>query len=139
MYEKLFPPKNGGMLRCWNLVNQLSKYFDLDVITLQNDIEKKLRESGYAISETTRFIIPRQRNAPKKNQHFFIQKVFSAIKYRWFYRTLSSADANFLKIIPVIKSIAGNAYDVVIFEHLESIVLWKKIKHLFPGAIIIFV
>jgi glycosyltransferase involved in cell wall biosynthesis len=137
MYAHLFPPKNGGMLRCWNLINQLFRY-DLDVITLQRDIEKKIADKGFTVSSKTRFLVPEQSVDLKKGTNRSIGKSLTAGKYRWFYNTLASVDSNFLEIIPVIKSISRDKYDIVIFEHLESLIAWKKIKRFFPNAKIIF-
>ena len=88
------------MLRCWNLVQQLGKYFETDVITLQNDLQQKAAKDGY-ISNNIRFLVP----DTKPTSNSFIQKMLNAIRFRLFYKTLSPADINFLKIIPVLQSV----------------------------------
>ncbi|MDN3655863.1 glycosyltransferase family 4 protein [Ferruginibacter paludis] len=134
-YEQLFPPMNGGMLRCWNLVNQLSKYTELDVLTLQSDIQEKI-SSHEVINSSTNFLFPAKKSLiPEKS---FVTKVLDGFIYRWFYRTFSSTDSNFLRIIPIVKNIENNKYDLIIFEHLESLMLWRKIKKIFPTAVIVF-
>ena len=121
------------MLRCWNLMQQLGKYFETDVITLQNDLQQKAAKDGY-ISNSTRFLLPDKRSTGNS----FIRKILNALRFRLFYKTLSPADANFLKIIPVLKGVKRNDYDIIIFEHLETLVTWKKLKQYFPRARFVF-
>jgi glycosyltransferase involved in cell wall biosynthesis len=134
-YEQLFPPKNGGMLRCWNLVHQFSKYTELDVLTLQRDIQKEISRLGVEINSSTNFLFP---SKPPLANNSFIAKVKNAINYRWFYRTFSSANTHFLSMIPLIKIIKNKNYDLIVFEHLESLVIWRKMREIFPKANIIF-
>ena len=139
LYEQLFPPKNGGMLRCWNLLEQISKYHEVDVITMQNDIIVQLNKSDFKLPASTRFFIPANDGIiPGQKNISFKEKVWTAIKYRLSFQTLSNADSSVLKIVSVLKIIKNNEYDLVIFEHLESLRLFKKIKPLFPLAKIIF-
>ena len=133
IYEKLYPPKNGGMLRCWNMAQQLGKYFETDVITVQNDFQQKAAKDGY-ISNKIRFLVPNT----KSTRNSFIQNMLKAIQFRVFYKTLSSADGNFLKIIPLLKAVKSNDYDIIVFEHLETLVTWKKLKQYFPRARFVF-
>ncbi|MGN6802739.1 MAG: glycosyltransferase family 4 protein [Ginsengibacter sp.] len=133
IYEKLYPPKNGGMLRCWNLIQQLGKYAETDVITLQTDLGQKAGKDGYPLANI-RFLVP----VTKETGGSLVRKALNAIRFRLFYKTLSPADVNFLKIIPVLRSVKDNHYDVVIFEHLESLIAWKKLKYYFPCARFVF-
>lgn len=138
LYDKLFPPRNGGMLRCWNIMEQISKYYDVDVVTSQNDIVDQLQNSGYSIPETAKFLITSQPNdTTRRNNYRGTNKIWLAIKYRWYYRTLSSTDSSLLNILPLFRSIRGNHYDMVVFEHLESLRLHKIIRSLFPKAFIV--
>ena len=126
------------MLRCWNIMEQISKYYDVDVVTSQNDIVDQLQNSGYSIPETAKFLITSQPNdTTRRNNYRGTNKIWLAIKYRWYYRTLSSTDSSLLNILPLFRSIRGNHYDMVVFEHLESLRLHKIIRSLFPKAFIV--
>jgi hypothetical protein len=133
LYEKLYPPMNGGMLRCWNIAAQLSLYFEVDLLCLQPDIERAVNE-GYDRMPlpAIQYIAPGKQLNGTKNKG--LTRLKNALKYRWYYKTLSPANSLLVDSIPLLEKIKGNAYDIIVFEHLESLALSNTLKKLFPGA-----
>jgi len=131
-YSNLYPPKNGGQLRCFHLMNELSKHSLIDLVILQDkfDFEKK----GYRNNKIKIFSPDNLKKKP------FFQKIipakfYNAIKYRIITKSISGpANSTVLEFYTIIKTLKNNKYDFVIFEHLETIKLSKIVKTLFPNA-----
>lgn len=116
------------------MIKQVSKYNDVDVVTFQKDIINQLKNNGHAIPKTTKFLTATD-NAEKPFTG--INKIWTWIKYRLYFRTLQSTDISLFGLIPLLNSIQNNSYDCIIFEHVESLRLWMKLKSFFPKALII--
>jgi len=124
---------NGGMLRCWNIAKQLSGYFDVDLLCLQPGIEKTIKEKYEAKSFPRMQYVSPEKNFTASSYKGF-NKLKTAIKYRWHYKTLSGTNSMLVDVTPLLKKIKGNAYDIILLEHIESLVLIKKLKKHFPQA-----
>lgn len=121
------------------MIVQLSRRNEVDVVTFQSDINSAI--GGYApgVHGRTRFLIPRvlsNKRLPER-RYLFTKRVKDGVKYRWYFKTFTSTDSSLLAIIPLLNSIAINTYDVIIFEHIESLRLLRKVKSLFPGALVV--
>lgn len=133
LYNKLYPPMNGGMLRCWNIATQLSEHFDVDLLCLQPGIEKNIKAKyGAKLFPRMRYVSPEKNFIASGYKRF--NKLKTAIQYRWFYKTFSGTNSALLDIVPLWKKIKGNTYDIILLEHLESLALIKKLKKYFPHA-----
>jgi glycosyltransferase involved in cell wall biosynthesis len=106
---------------------------------MQNDITEQINKSDFKLPASTRFFIPPKDEIIPGYKNFSLKKKYwTALSYRWKLQTLSSADSSILNIVSVLNSIRNNHYDFVVFEHIESLRLYKKINSLFPLAKIIF-
>jgi len=117
-------------------MDQVSKRVDVDVITLQNDIENEIRKLGFPIAGTVKFLTPAMfsGNVQKGSKLSLLNKLFNALQYRWLLKTLSPADAGIVQIIPIIRSLRRNQYDYILFEHLESLKTHKLLRRFFSKA-----
>lgn len=127
-YYELFPPKNGGALRCYNLALQLSGFTELTILTFQPGAD--FDNSGF---EKVRIISVKNKNLKGR----IISKLENALKYRWWTRSLKGpAEITFLRIYPELKKLLKQEkFDIVIFEHLHSLKLSGLVKRLSPGTI----
>jgi hypothetical protein len=84
-YGNLYPPMNGGQLRCFHLMDQLSKYFEIDVLSYQSP--NSFLDRGYE-NENITFYSP---NSFVKNESVFKylpKKTKNALRYRWLTKTI---------------------------------------------------
>lgn len=126
-YSNFVPAQNGGALRCYHLSVELSKYFDVTVLTMQP--KSTLNDDGFVNIEVIN---------PSRTIKFngLRQKINNAIKYRLYKRTYRGpAQATVLQFYPVLKALSKTtSFDYVLMEHLDSIELGASIKRLFPKA-----
>lgn len=127
-YEEFVPPQNGGALRCYHLCKELSKYYDVTLITFQ---DKSSFTNNYL--EGVKIINPKHQSSYTGLYH----KLSNAFKHRFYLKTLKGpAEATVLSFYPVLKELSKTAsFDIVLMEHLSSIALGSVIKRLFPNAI----
>lgn len=127
-YDKFVPPQNGGALRCYHLCKELSKHFEVTLLTFQD----KTTFHKYDLGNVN--IIN-----PNKKIEFkgIFNRLSNALKYRFYLKTFKGpAEATILGFYPVLKQLSKNqSFDYVLMEHLSSIALGKALKQFFPTAI----
>lgn len=128
-YSNLYPPTNGGQLRCFHIGTELSKHFEVVLLTLQprDTFPDRIKSQIQILN-------------PKKKVKYrsFLDRIKNAVKFRWIMRSMTqSADATVLNFYGLIKDLKreGDVFDFVIMEHLSSMKLGKVIKSTFPKAI----
>jgi glycosyltransferase involved in cell wall biosynthesis len=137
LYPKLYPPNNGGMLRCWNISKQLSLYFKVDLFCLQSNIEKELEKHRDELEgHSLNFIVPDKNFDVQNNRG--LKKILSAVQYRWQNRTFSSASSKTIELSTMWDKLKDRDYDIIFMEHLEALRLRTRLAKLFPNAKIIF-
>lgn len=121
-YQEIYPPLNGGMQRCFNLLNQLSKHFELTAIIHQEkeSFLKAAKEfpSLYSVKAySTRDIVTRDVFS------IFPSRLQKAFRYRWYKKKLfGSADGNFLLYYPILTQLLkSKKFDIVILENLATL------------------
>src|SRR5687768_11492180 len=114
LYNELYPPKNGGMLRCWNMIVELSRKNEVDVVTFQQDIGKAAAGFRPGLPSTTKFLTPiiNNYNTSTDRRFAFTNRIYVGVKYRWYFKTFSSTDSSLLALKPLLKSVSTNTYDV---------------------------
>ena len=133
-YPYLYPPKTGGQLRCFHLMDQLSRFFDVDAVSfLPTD---DLKNRGYS-NPSIRFY---NHTDTKKSWSLFNllpTRLRSGIKYRWWQRTFKGpAERAFVEFYPIIRElIKNNRYDFILLEHGMTMILGKAINRLAPTVI----
>ena len=140
-FENIYPPMNGGMLRCINLLNQLSKYFEVTVIVNQ---EKKSFEKAfddYPYLHKCTVFSTKSFKAPADIFAVMPSKLQKALRYRYWNRSLfGPAEESFLLIYPLLKGfLKKKKVDFVILETLFNVEpLAKFIRRRQPDVHIIY-
>ena len=126
-YDTFVPALNGGALRCYHLAVELSKYFELTVMTYQpaDTIQDP-------VFDTIKVVNPKDLPIGRGIKH----KIKNAILYRMYMRSWKGpAEASVLLFYPLLKQLAKNQqYDYVIMEHLSGMLLGRLVKRHFPKA-----
>ena len=132
-YGNLFPPKNGGQLRCFHLMDELSKYYKLDVLCYQSP--RTFHENGYN-NENIKFYSPNSYVKSEGIFKYFPSKIKNALRFRLLTKTLfQSATLEVLEFSHIIKALSKfNNYKIVVFEHLTAMSLAPIVKKYLPYA-----
>ena len=131
-HKNLYPPLNGGNLRCFHLMDQLSRFFTMDVLCYQG--KEEFEDRGY-LNKNINFYGP-ESYPVNRLWKLLPVKLRNAIRYRLIRRSLSGpAGAVVLDFAHVIQHLATkHQYDCVVFEHLSSMKLAPIVKRLMPNA-----
>jgi len=120
-YENLYPPKNGGLQRCFNLFNQLTKHFEVTCVT--HDSKENLLSGSENYPSTLNAAIYTSHNQKAAKDIFSLLpgRLGNAVKYRWLTKDFKhSADGSFLKLYPVLKNVLKkDTFDYIILENLS--------------------
>lgn len=135
-YQHLYPPKNGGMLRNYFLCYELSKYFQVTLLTFQPESEFVDGVQGYRWNTNIRVIsLP----LPGSRKGIFA-RLSNAVRGRWYQKNLfRSAGSYVMEGYPVLRQLLqSESFDYVLFEHLFSLELQPLVRRFCPGARILF-
>lgn len=132
-YFNLVPPSSGGALRCLNLAKQLSAFSTVDAVVLQ--VVGQDNTDGLNIN----FYYPGKVQIETIKRTGIVNKIKNTIafktKTRLFFRP---ADFNFIALEKVISHrLRSVVYDVVVFEHYQSMLLSKQLRKYFPKSLFI--
>jgi len=132
-YRNLYPPKNGGQLRCFHLMDELSKHFQMDVLCYQS--ASSILANGYK-NEHIRFYSPHSFVKNEGLFKFLPTRLKNALRYRFLTKTLfQSATMEVLEFEHIVKELSkSNAYETIVFEHLSAMSLLPIIKKYFLKA-----
>lgn len=130
-YGNLFPPKNGGQLRCFHLMDELSKYYQLDVLCYQ--AQDSFSKKGYVNNNISFY----NADAFAKKEgllKYLPNKIKNALRYRLLTKTLfQSATSEVLEFSHIIQVLSKrHKYDMVVFEHLTGMSLTPIVKKQLP-------
>ena len=122
-FNNIYPPMNGGMQRCFHIIHQLAKYFDLTLITFQEkESFLKAAEEYPAINNIT---ICSTKEEPKPKDLFSLlpEKFEKAFRYRWVKKNIKeTADGSFLQYYLVLKrELVKYKYDAIILENISTL------------------
>lgn len=139
-YQDIYPPMNGGMQRCFHIIHQLAKYFDLAVIIHQDKENfQKASEEYPAFKNIT---IYSTKDEPGSIDIFtWLPKKFAnSLRYRWIKKQLrNSADGSFLKYYPLlVRLLKQKTYDAIILENLNTLNAVSVIRKLDKTVSIIY-
>jgi glycosyltransferase involved in cell wall biosynthesis len=134
-YE-FYPPKGGGALRCFYAVKELSKYFEVAVVTNQdiNAFPKAKTEAFEGIKFYSTSTLPINYGflkfiLPAKILNFLFFKLF-------FNRKRTAVNSIFLNFYPSLQlALKEFKPEVVIFENLESLCFLSNIVRKFETTI----
>jgi glycosyltransferase involved in cell wall biosynthesis len=139
-FGNIYPPMNGGMQRCINMLNQLAKYFSVTAI-IHQDEKSFLR----AIDEYPELVNCRVISTKSFKRSFDLfslapKKIGNALRYRYWNRSLKGkAGSDFLSIYPLLKNeLKKQQFDCFILEDISILNLAKVICRYQPGSRIIY-
>src|SRR5579863_4577441 len=139
-FNNIYPPVNGGMQRCFNLLNQLCKRYNVTALMIQ-DRESFLKSSSeYPAINTCKIY------STKENKRIFDmfsllpRKYADSIRFRLRNRSLSEpADDSYLLLYPQMREILkSSSIDYVILEDMAILSLGKLVKRFHPGIPVIY-
>lgn len=139
-FENIYPPKNGGMHRCFHVFHQLSKYCDLTVVTHSGKEDLLAAVANYPAIANATVYSTRDQKAPKDIFSLLPARIGDALKYRFITKNLSrDTDSFFLKLYPILKNLlSGHSFDYIILENLQLTYYATWLKKLNSGAAIFF-
>jgi polysaccharide biosynthesis protein PslH len=131
---------NGGMVRCINLLHQLSNNFEVTAIMHQHTSEFKSAFTAYPALANCNMVSTKEQKLKKDLFSFLPQKIASALRQRyWTGNLFGSANLHFLKIYPVVKQLLHrNKFDYIVLEDILLMSLVPLIRKMQPGAKIVY-
>jgi glycosyltransferase involved in cell wall biosynthesis len=134
-YTKWFPPKNGGNMRAFYLMRELSRSHEVHAVTLQPVAELKGKRDGFEFPATLSVYGPASRVSI--SSRLMSGRIASAVRARWLQRSLSrSASSVLLETFGPIRALSRqHRFDVVIFNVLDSLVTIPVVRRLIPDAV----
>ena len=139
-YDNIYPPMNGGMQRCFHIINQLASHFKLTVI-IHQDKNCFLKASGYYPSiSTIKIYSTKEERAPNDIFNLLPRNLGNSLRYKWIKKQLiSPANGSFLQYYPVLKRVLKmKHFDAIILENLFTINAVKTIRKLTKETKIIY-
>ncbi len=120
-YENLYPPKNGGLQRCFNIFHQLTKYFDVTAVTHAKKENLLSGAKNYPSIVNASVYTTYNQKIPKSIFSLLPKRIGNALQYRWITKNFNqSADGSFLKLFPVLKKIlTSEQFDFIVLENLS--------------------
>jgi glycosyltransferase involved in cell wall biosynthesis len=137
-FESLYPPLNGGMQRCFNILLQLSKYTHLTVITFLDIEQISIMKLNHPELSNVKFITAKK--IPNQIELSLFQRVRNAIFTRYINADIfKKSNSNLLRVYFTLRAeLINNEFDLVIIEQIDLIRLGKyyrkKIKKIIFNA-----
>jgi glycosyltransferase involved in cell wall biosynthesis len=139
-YDNIYPPMNGGMQRCFHIINQLAKYFDLTAIIHQDKKCFLKASTFYPAISSIKIYSTNEEKAPKDIFKILPGNLENSLRYKWIRKQLTSpANGSFLQYYPVLKRVLKmNHFDAIILENLFTINAVSTIRKLAKKTTIIY-
>lgn len=120
-FENIYPPKNGGMHRCFHVFHQLSKYFDVTAVTHTRKEDLLSGTASYPAIARASVYSTYDEIAPKDIFSFLPARTGNALKYRFIIKDLNrNTDSSFLKMYPILNILLSRQqFDYIILENLQ--------------------
>lgn len=125
-YRQLFPPRNGGMLRNYFLCFELSKYYDVTLLTFQKAEDFVDGKDGYQWNPQINVVtIPVPSPKPKG-----LKKIYNGLKGRIYQRNMLRSTGDYhLYGYPCLKQLLKKEnFSFVVFAHMSSLELSYLVK-----------
>lgn len=139
-YENLYPPQNGGMLRCFHLLHQLALYFDVTALIKQDAATITPAFYNYPALHNVKFITSRISGTKNSILSVIPDRFRKGIEYRLKKRTLiGPADGDFLQMYDeLVRTLRGDKFDIIVLENLSCLKFVSVIKRYDRTARIIY-
>lgn len=139
-FNTVYPPMNGGMQRCFNLLNQLCRHFEVTAIMHQDRDSFMQAAAAFPAIKNCRVISTKDNKKDYEILSLLPGKYGNAVKYRYWNRSLQGpAGSHFLALYPPMKAfLKTSRVDAVILEDMEIVNLAKLVKRYQPGTPVIY-
>lgn len=139
-FTEIYPPMNGGKMRAMNLLNQLSRHFEVTAIIRQDRASFSRCLEEYPAIRNCTLITPGDAKLHRDIFSFLPKKLAAALRYRWWRRSLKGpAEENFLTIYPILRqALKGRSFDHVILDDMGVLELAPVVRRKMPQAHIIY-
>jgi glycosyltransferase involved in cell wall biosynthesis len=139
-YDNIYPPMNGGMQRCFHIINQLASHFELTAIIHQDKNCFLKASSYYPAINTIKIYSTKEEKAPNDIFNLLPGNLENSIRYKWIKKQLiSPANGSFLQYYPVLKRVLKmKHFDTIILENLFTINAVKLIRKLTKETTIVY-
>jgi glycosyltransferase involved in cell wall biosynthesis len=139
-YDHIYPPMNGGMIRCFHILHQLAKYFEVTAIIHQDPREFEGALDRFPELKGVDIYSTKNETKPLDLFSLFPQRIKNALRYRWYKRTATgTTDSNLLLYYPVLrKCMKAKKFDVVILENLDTINAVSVIRRYNKNALVLY-
>jgi glycosyltransferase involved in cell wall biosynthesis len=122
-YDNIYPPMNGGMQRCFNILHQLAKKFKVTAIIHQDksDFEKAI--PLFPVLSTVNIYSTKDQEEPRDLFSLFPARIKKAIRYRLYKRVIKgTTDGSFLLYYSLLnKLMKQQEFNVIMLENLATI------------------
>jgi glycosyltransferase involved in cell wall biosynthesis len=133
----IFPPRNGGQLRCFHILKQLAREHEVHVIILQPQSELRGERDGCAFPGNVTIYGPAQTPPPRTLFDLLPKRLNVALHYRWLRRSWRGpAEGILLSIHHLLKDMLPRVrMDLVIFESLSAMTTSPLLRRLSPHTV----
>jgi polysaccharide biosynthesis protein PslH len=139
-FDNIYPPMNGGMLRCFNLLNQLAKNFEVTAL-IKQDKKSFLKSAEHFPAIKNCSLLSTADNKKDVGLFSFLPKRYrDMVQFRIWNRSLrESAGSDYLLLYPQLKEfLKENSTDIVIIEDVSILNLAKIVRRYQSKAEIIY-
>ncbi len=139
-FYEIYPPMNGGMLRCINILNQLSKYFEVTAIIHQDSKSFSKAIELYPAIENCNIISTKDGENVIDIFSYLPSKIAKALRYRYWNRSVKGpAGGDFLLVYPIlIELLKKTSFDYAILEEVSLLNTAKVMRRYQPNISIIY-
>ncbi|WP_282041200.1 glycosyltransferase family 4 protein [Winogradskyella flava] len=132
-YRHLYPPKNGGQLRCFHILDQLSKYYKVDVICYQT--KESIYKRGFVNSNVTFYSPSSFAKSKTILSSVLPKKVYNAGLSRLLSKNFfEPAVEEVIEFQHLIKNLVSNDYNYIVLEHIRTLSLAPVLNKYFPNS-----
>ncbi len=133
----VFPPRNGGQLRCFYLLRELARQHEVHLVIMQAPAELQASRDGYVFPEGVKVYSPLQTPPPRTAFDRLPARWGPALQYRWLQRSWRGpASSIVLKAYHLVAYVmAHHCIDVVILEHLGAALLGPLVRRCGSGTL----
>jgi polysaccharide biosynthesis protein PslH len=137
-YGKLFPPKNGGALRCFYLLKEIAKYHTVHCVLFQPPSELSQSTDGFVFPDSVVVYSVAEFPPPTTFFSYLPKRIGIFLQYRWLRRSWwGPASDILLRTHHLISFILGrHSIKVVIYEHLAAMMAAPYVNRIARGSIV---
>lgn len=114
---------NGGMQRCFHIIHQLAKHFELTLIIHQSQAGFLKSVAAYPVLAAVQVYSTKDQVLKDDLFSLLPKKIAHSIRYRWYKQELKGpADGLFLQYYPALNALLKqHKYDIIILENLATL------------------